>query len=127
MWIVALSTFPLILEIIKLSKPEWSSWLLPLSVYCGFIGTIMLLIMLRIKFFSAIPVARNIVLDTIQEGIVVVNANGKVIDSNKQASVWFLEMGYTAVHGRRMEELLETWPEWLDLCRSMQQGRVEID
>ena len=87
----------------------------------------MLVITLRIKFLSTIPIARNIVLDTIQEGIVVVNASGKIIDSNQQASEWFLAMGYTAIHGRNMEELLATWPEWLGLCKSMQQGRVEID
>ncbi|MBW7475770.1 hypothetical protein K0T92_13530 [Paenibacillus oenotherae] len=127
MWILFLSSFPLVLEIVKLMNPEWSSWLLPLSVYCGFTGTLMLVITLRIKFFSTVPIARNIVLDTLQESIVIANASGKVIDSNKQASTWFAEMGYAAVNGRNMAELLEPWPEWHQLCKSMQQGRVEID
>lgn len=127
MWILFLSSFPFVLEIIKLMKPEWSSWLLPLSVYCGFTGTLMLVIMLRIKFFSTVPIARNIVLDTLQESIVIANASGKIIDSNKQASKWFAEMGYAAVNGRNTAELLEPWPEWHKLCKSMQQGRLEID
>jgi hypothetical protein len=38
MWVLFLSTFPLVLEIVKLLKPDWSSWLLPFSVYCGFTG-----------------------------------------------------------------------------------------
>ncbi|WP_138754541.1 sensor histidine kinase [Paenibacillus sinopodophylli] len=127
MWVLFLSSFPIFLEIMKLMKHEWSPWLLPLSVYCGFSGTLMLVIMLRIKFFSTVPIARNIVLDTIQESIVIANASGKIIDSNKQASKWFEEMGHTAIDNRNIAELLEPWPEWQELCKSMQQGRVEID
>jgi signal transduction histidine kinase len=127
MWVLFLSSFPLVLEIVKLMNPEWSSWLLPLSVYCGFTGTLMLVITLRIKFFSTVPIARNIVLDTLQESIVIANASGKIIDSNKRAAQWFSEMGYAAIYDRNMAELLVSWPEWHKLCKSMQQGRVEID
>ncbi|WP_438348437.1 ATP-binding protein [Paenibacillus sp. FA6] len=126
MLILFLSSFPLVLEILKFTNPEWSSWLLSFSVYCGIIGTIMLVITLRIKFFSTVPIARNIVLDTLQESIVIANASGRIIDSNKQASQWFSEMGYDTIYGRNMVELLAPWPEWYKLCKSMQQGRVEI-
>jgi signal transduction histidine kinase len=127
MWVLFLSTFPLVLEIAKLMNPERASWLTPLSVYCGFSGSLMLVIMLRIQFFSTVPIARNIVLDTLQESIVIANASGKIIDSNKQATKWLSEMGYATIHGRNIAELLKTWPEWHQLCKSMQQGRVEID
>ena len=127
MLILFLSSFPLVLEILKFMNPGWSSWLVSLSVYCGIIGTIMLVITLRIKFFSTVPIARSIVLDTLQESIVIANASGKIIDSNKQASQWFSEMGCaTTIYGRNMVELLAPWPEWYKLCNSMQQGRVEI-
>lgn len=125
-WILILGSLPLVLETAKFVKPEWSSWLLPLSVYCGFTGMLMLVIILRSKFFSIVPIARNVVLDTLQESLLVANASGKIIDSNKQASNWFSEMGHTAIYGRNVEELLAPWPEWLVLCKSMQQGRVEI-
>jgi len=127
MWVLFLSTFPFVLEIAKLIQPEWSSWLLPLSVYCGFTGMLMLVIMLRIKFFAILPFARTIVLDTLQESIVITNASGKIIDSNKQASRWFTEMGYAAISGRDVKELLEPWPKWHRLCESMQEGRVTIE
>ncbi|WP_336763302.1 sensor histidine kinase [Paenibacillus sp. USHLN196] len=127
MWVLFLSTFPLVLEIAKLLKPDWSSWLLPLSVYCGFTGAVMLVITLRIKFFNTVPIARNIVLDTLQESIVIASASGKIIDSNKRASEWFSEVGSGAIDGRNITEVLVAWPEWLDLCKTMQQGRSEID
>ncbi|NHN31320.1 sensor histidine kinase [Paenibacillus agricola] len=127
MWVLGLSSLPLVFEIMKSVKPEWSTWLLPLSVYCGFTGMLMLVIILRIKFFATIPIARNIVLDTLQESIVIANASGKIIDSNKQASQWFSEIGYPSIYGRSITELLASWPEWHKLCKSMEQGRVEID
>ncbi len=127
MWVLFLSMFPFALEVAKLIQPEWSSWLLPLSVYCGFTGMLMLVIMLRIKFFAVLPFARTIVLDTLQESIVITNASGKIIDSNKQASRWFAEMGHTEISGREAKELLEPWPEWHRLCGSMQEGRITIE
>jgi signal transduction histidine kinase len=127
MWVLFLSTFPLVLEIVKVIKPDWSSWLLPLSVYCGFTGMLMLVITLRIKFFAILPFARTVVLDTLQESIVIANASGKIIDSNKQASRWFAEMGHRSVLGRDVKELLGNWPEWHRLCESMQEGRVVVE
>jgi signal transduction histidine kinase len=127
MWVLFLSTFPLVLEIVKLLKPDWSSWLLPFSVYCGFTGAVMLVITLRIKFFNTVPIARNIVLDTLQESIVIANVSGKIIDSNRRASEWFTEVGRGTIDGRNITEVLAAWPEWLDLCKTMQQGRSEID
>ncbi|WP_168735701.1 sensor histidine kinase [Cohnella fermenti] len=127
MWVLFLSTFPVVLEAAKLLKPDWSSWLQPASVYCGFTGTIMLAIMLRIKFFSIVPIARTIVLDTLQESILIANASGKIIDSNRRAAEWFSEVGCGSTDGRNIAEVLTAWPEWLHLCTTMQQGRVEID
>ncbi|WP_256760485.1 ATP-binding protein [Cohnella sp. WQ 127256] len=127
MWVLFLASFSFILEIVKYLNPEWSPWLLPLTVYCGFIGMLMLVIILRYKFFSIVPFARNMVLDTLQESILIANASGQIIDSNKQASQWFEKMGYSAISGRNIAELLEQWPNWHMLCESMQQGNVEID
>lgn len=127
MWVLFLSTFPVIFEMARLIRPEWSSWMQPLSVYCGFTGALMLAIMLRIKFFSTVPFARNLVLDTIQESIVIVNASGKIIDSNKRAVEWFSDIGHGTVDGRNIAKVLQAWPEWQALCKTMQQGRTEID
>ncbi|QNK58674.1 ATP-binding protein [Paenibacillus sp. PAMC21692] len=127
MWVLFLSSFSFVLEIVKFANPQWSSWLLPLTVYCGFLGSLMLIIILRSKFFSLVPFARNLVLDTLQESIVVANASGKVIDSNKQSSLWFDQLGYSSIAERNISDLLAFWPDWLALCKSMQQGSVEIE
>lgn len=127
MWVLLLISFTLIIEVVKLVNSAWSPWLLPMSVYCGFLGMLGLVIILRYRFFSLVPFARTIVLDTLQESILIANATGKIIDSNQQASHWFSKMGYAAISGRNLSELLAFWPEWTALCQSMQQGYVEID
>ncbi|MBP1994859.1 sensor histidine kinase [Paenibacillus eucommiae] len=127
LWVLLLASFSFVFEIVKFASPGWLPWLLPLTVYCGFIGMVMLVIILRYKFFSIVPFARNMVLDTLQESILIANAAGQVIDSNKQASQWFSKMGYASVSGRSIAELLALWPQWHMLCKSMQQGNVEID
>jgi len=127
MWVLFLGTFPFVLEIAKLIQPDWSSWLLPLSVYCGFTGTLMLVIMLRIRFFAILPFARNVVLDTLQESIVITNSAGKIIDSNEQAFRWFAKLGHAAISGRDAKNVLAPWPEWRKLCESMQEGRTEVE
>lgn len=127
MWVLFLASFSFVLEIVKFANPQWSSWLLPLTVYCGFLGSLMLIIILRTKFFSLVPIARTIVLDTLQESILIANASGKVIDSNKQSAVWFAQLGYASIAERNISELLVFWPDWLALCKAMQQGSVEIE
>jgi len=127
MWVLFLASFSFVFEILKSANPQWSSWLVPLTVYCGFIGMFMLVIILRYKFFSIVPFARNMVLDTLQESILIANASGQIIDSNKQASRWFLKMGHESVSGRNIAELLALWPDWHRLCTSMQQGNAEVD
>lgn len=127
MLVLFFASFSVVFEIIRFANPAWSPWLLSFTVYCGFIGMLMLAIVLRFKFFSIVPFARNMVLDTLQESILIANASGKIIDSNKQASDWFSKMGHASISGRNIGELLARWPDWCTLCESMQQGNVEIE
>lgn len=126
-WVIVLMSLPLVFEVIKFIRPEWSSWLVPLSVYCSFTGSLMLIITLRHKFFALVPIARNIVIDTLQEKILIVNRAGKVIDSNKPAAEWFSDLGHAAITGRYVSELLADWPQWQRLSRSSEHGNVEIN
>jgi signal transduction histidine kinase len=127
MWVLFFASFTVVFEILRFLNPDWSRWLNSLTVYCGFIGMLMLVIMLRYKFFSIVPFARNMVLDMLQESILIANASGHIIDSNHQASHWFSKRGHASISGQNIEGLLAQWPQWLALCKNMQQGRVEIE
>ncbi|WP_313894259.1 ATP-binding protein [Psychrobacillus sp.] len=125
--VLLFASIPFVLEIIRFANPQWSTWIGTLSTLCGMTGTLMLLVILRYKFFSIIPVAKNVVFDTFQEGMLITNASQRVVDGNKKAIQFFSELGYSNFYGRHVSELLEQWPKWCSLTHSLQQGSVEID
>ncbi|WP_165452481.1 sensor histidine kinase [Paenibacillus thalictri] len=127
LWVLALASILFVLEILKFVSPQWASWLLPMTVYCSFSGSLMLIIVLRYKLFSLVPLARNFALDTIQESIVIANSAGRIIDANKQASLWFSRLGMAELTGKRLAEVLWQWPDWHALCGNMQQGSVSAE
>lgn len=125
--ILVLAIFPLVLEIVRFINPQWSQWLGPLSIFGGMTGTVALLIVLRYKFFSIVPIAKNVIFDTFQEGMLITNSTGQVVEGNKEAIQFFSELGYVEFYGRPISELLERWPKWCSLSQSLGQGSIEIE
>jgi len=125
--VLLLCSLPLILEIIRFSQPQWSTWLGTLSVFCAMTGMIIILIILRTKFFSIVPIAKNIVFDSFPESIVIMNASGKIIEGNQKAVQFFAQLGYSDFYDKPISELLIQWPEWCSLSQSLQQGSVDIN
>lgn len=127
MWVLLLASLPLLLEIIRFYQPHWSPWLGPLSILCGMTGMLMLFITFRYKLFSIVPIAKDVVFDTFQEGMLIVNDSGQVVDGNKKAINFFFELGYTDFYSEHVSELLDKWPEWRSLSRALEQGSVEVE
>ena len=127
LWVLLLASLPLVLEMIRFYQPHWSPWLGPLSILCGMTGMLMLLITFRYKLFSIVPIAKDVVFDTFQEGMLIVNDSGQVVDGNKKVINFFAELGYADFYDRPVTALLEKWPEWSDLSQSLEQGSVEIE
>ncbi len=126
MWMLVFGCSTAVVEIIKLILPHQIAWLLPLSVYTGFLGMAMLWIAIRFKMFSIVPLARNIVMETMEEGILVASHGGTVIDSNKYTNTLFEAAGTSQIEGKNIRELLSRWPDWLHMCQQMEQGTLEI-
>lgn len=126
-FVLLLGSLPFMLEIVRFFKPHWSSWIGPLSVLCGMTGMLMLLIFLRYKLYSIIPIAKDVVFDTFEEGILINDSSGQVVDANKKAIQLFSELGYPDFYGKPISELLETWPKWCRLSQSLEQGSLEIE
>ena len=127
MWVLLLASLPLVLEMIRFYQPHWSPWLGPLSIFCGMTGMLMLLITFRYKLFSIVPIAKDVIFDTFQEGMLIVNDSGQVVDGNKKAINFFFELGYSDFYGKPISTLLERWPEWCSLSQSLSRGSVEVE
>src|SRR5690606_12468675 len=64
-WLLAIGSIPLLVEILKLIQPSLSPWLLPASVYSGICGIAMSWMMRRNKRRPSVPIARNAVGETL--------------------------------------------------------------
>jgi signal transduction histidine kinase len=87
---------------------------------------IMFWIIVRKKLFSSVPMARNIVVETMREGMLIMNTTGKIIDSNKLARLLLEDDDNRPILGRSYEEVLTAWPQWQSACALMEDCRIEI-
>lgn len=126
-WLILCGCIPAATEIAKSAYSGFTPWLLPISVYCGFLGMTMLWIVIRYRMFSVVPLARNIVVETMEEGILIVNHRGSVIDSNAYVEPLFAGSGERSIAGQHIDKLLADWPEWLRACKRMETTDMEID
>jgi signal transduction histidine kinase len=126
MWLLLFGSIPVTVEFMKLFMPTLSPWLLPLSVYSGVCGMIMFWIILRKKLFSSVPMARNIVIETMREGMLIMNTTGKIIDSNQLARLLLEDDNNRPILGRSYGEVLTAWPQWQSACAHMEESRIEI-
>ncbi len=126
-WVIVLGCMTLIMEMVKLANPKLSSWLLPITVFCGIFGLLMLWIMFRNRLLSIVPLARNVIVETMQEGILIVNDRGKVVESNTFLNLLLGQREDDSVAGRNVNDLLPQWPQWLEACQRMEEGSFEIN
>ncbi|WP_168735988.1 sensor histidine kinase [Cohnella fermenti] len=132
MLLVLCGCIPAATEAAKSVYPGFAPWLLPISVYCGFAGMTMLWIVIRYRMFSVVPLARNVVVETMEEGILIVNREGSVIDSNAYVEPLLAGAGVSMINlvssiaGQPIDKLLANWPEWLRACKRMETSELEI-
>jgi two-component system cell cycle sensor histidine kinase/response regulator CckA len=64
----------------------------------------------RFRFLDLIPVAREVVIERMQDGVIVVNNQGIIIDSNK-AVMNILNCHRQALIGKPASEVFPSWPQ----------------
>lgn len=126
MWVLILCCVPVLLEIAKLAAPAQLSWLLPISVYTGFLGMIMLWLVVRHRLFSIVPMARQQIIDTRHEGFLIVDHKGRIVDHNNDIEPLLRGTSAHPLSGMDVTEVLDGWPAWKEACLQMREGRMEI-
>ncbi|MFZ3171138.1 MAG: histidine kinase N-terminal 7TM domain-containing protein [Carboxydocellales bacterium] len=90
----------------------------------GITGTILGWSILRHKMFDIIPIARATVVEELKSGVVVLDGRNRVVDVNRLAQKI---LGWDINHalGRQAEEILNDYPNILDLCKveELSQGK----
>lgn len=124
--VILLASISAIIEVIKLVFPNLLQWLLPISVYCGVLGIIMLWVIYKNKIFTIVPMARDFIVDTIREGILTVDQKGTIIDCNRFILPLFDATSSKSIIGKGLYEFLKAWPEWLEACSIRVEKSIEV-
>ncbi len=79
----------------------------------------------QFQLFALVPVARGALIEMMTEGVLVLDAEGRLLDLNP-ASRHLLNLPAKMAPGGNIREALAAWPALVNLILTMQGGRIEI-
>ena len=79
----------------------------------------------RFRLFDIGPIARDMVIDSMGDGMVVLDGRNRIVDLNPAAEK-LLDAAASKVVGQRAEELFRPWPELVELCHSPAVAHIEL-
>ena len=80
----------------------------------------------RSQLFGMIPIARDMVVENISDGVLVLDNKNQILDMNPAAAKLIFSEKEPLL-GRKVEEVLKDYPDILSKFRGVQEGRVEIE
>lgn len=88
-------------------------------------GIIFTIGLFRIHFLDLVPVARDRLIETMTDGVLVLDTADRIVDINPSAAALFGQQ-QEAMIGQPLDSLLTYWPEELARLRQMPSGREEV-
>lgn len=79
----------------------------------------------RFHLFDIVPVARRVAVDTVRDGMIVVDTKDRIIDMNLAAQT-VLEVQLADVIGQTLEELFADWPDLVSSFKDVLEVETEI-
>jgi diguanylate cyclase (GGDEF)-like protein/PAS domain S-box-containing protein len=80
----------------------------------------------RMQLFGIIPIAREMVVENMNDGVIVLDNENRILDTNPAAAKLIFAEKENLL-GRKVEEALKDYPDILTRFRGVQEGRVEIE
>jgi len=90
-----------------------------------FTGAIFAWNILRLRLLDLAPVARDALIETMTDGMIVLDASDRVVDVNPAAQR-FLGAVTPIQIGQPADSVFAAWPEWPACCDATRSGRVEL-
>lgn len=82
-------------------------------------------VIFRMRLFDPVPLARDAILEQIDEGYLAFDGDGRVLDANPTARL-MLDLGSDSITGRHYSEVLRDWPELVDLINGQGSYPMEV-
>ena len=102
-----------------LSRLDFTSFLFSVS------GAIIFWALFRHRFLDLIPVARNTVIENMQDGLVVIDVENRMADLNPAAERLLGLTGREAI-GEPVSDGLAEWPDLVTAYRAVGEGQAEV-
>jgi len=80
---------------------------------------------IRRNLFNIAPIAREVIVDGMAEGLIVLDINNRIVDINP-AAIEMLDIDAGTVIGKSAHEVLAAHPDLLDLCENPLEKNVEL-
>lgn len=80
----------------------------------------------RYRLLDIAPVARDIVIDGMKDGMIVLDANRQIVDINQSAQNIIGVYGEQGPIGKPFEDVLAQWPHLIEQYRNANEGQAEI-
>ncbi len=81
--------------------------------------------LLKFKLLDIIPVARDKVIDAMNQGLIVVDSMGRIIDLNRETRNIFSLKGESMI-GWNIESVFSNYPELLQFIKEKRSGQIKI-
>ncbi len=108
---------------------RWTGRYGPITITFTLTGVILFWSIFRHRLFSIVPIARDNIMDCVQEGIITVDQSGIIVDKNSAADRFITDTagaGY-GIALQKLEDFLPEWPRWYLSCKNMQEDEFEIN
>lgn len=79
----------------------------------------------RFRFLDVVPVARRALVEGMQDGVIVLDAQNRIVDLNLAAQQ-IIGQPATAVLGQPDSQILAGWPDWVERYRDILEANSEI-
>lgn len=81
--------------------------------------------LVKFKLMDIIPIARDKVIDAMNQGLIVADSMGRIIDLNRETRVIFSLPGESMI-GRNIESIFSGQPELLEFIKEKKHGQIKI-
>lgn len=80
----------------------------------------------RFRLIDLMPIASDMVLENMSDGVIVVDAQSRVVDINPVAASW---LGQTpgGLRGKSTQEIFASWPQVLERFRQVESGQLSFE
>ncbi|MBN1814320.1 MAG: PAS domain-containing protein [Anaerolineae bacterium] len=101
------------------------SWLDLTPFFFTLTGLAMTLAFFRFRLLDIVPVARDAVIESMSDGVLVLDAENRIVDINPVAE-GIISRDVSEIIGQPAEQVLSQWPDLIERYRSVPETHTEI-